>query len=258
LKDAYSSRGFISANLQGIMKNRRNTIMSQITVGEHTIGVVRKSIKNIHLRVYPPDGKVRVTAPLLLDDESIRRFVRSKQAWIEKHTEQFRTQERFAEKQYITGEIHYLAGVKYLLNVIPDSPYSHISLRDNAYIDLYVKTGSDAEHRKELLTEWYRAMLKARIEPLLCKWQRVMGVQAKEWSVKQMKTKWGTCNITAKRIWINLELAKKPERCLEYIIVHELLHLIEKSHNAVFKAHMDALLPDWKERKKELLFQSKD
>jgi len=124
-----------------------------------------------------------------------------------------------------------------------------IKIRGNTHIDLYEKPGTPIVHRPLMMQEWYRARLKARIEPLIRKWQEIIGVQIKEWSVKKMKTRWGTCNIKAKRIWINLELAKKPEDCLEYIIVHELLHLIEKHHNDNFKALMNKYLPDWRVRK---------
>lgn len=152
-------------------------------------------------------------------------------------------------REYITGESHYLEGRRYLLNVISGSSINMIKLRNNTHIDLYVKADTPIWHRPVMIQEWYRARLKVRIEPLIIKWQETFGVQINDWSVKQMKTRWGTCNTKAKRIWINLELAKKPEDCLEYIIVHELLHLLERNHNDVFRAYMDKYLPDWKVRK---------
>lgn len=223
--------------------------MHQIMVGDYTIDVVRKDIKNLHLAVYPPHGRIRIAVPKQLDDETIRLHLVTKLAWIKKHIARFEQVERLSQREYITGESHYLEGRRYLLNVIPDSNINMIKIRGNTHIDLYEKPGTPIVHRPLMMQEWYRARLKARIEPLIRKWQEIIGVQIKEWSVKKMKTRWGTCNIKAKRIWINLELAKKPEDCLEYIIVHELLHLIEKHHNDNFKALMDKYLPDWRVRK---------
>lgn len=223
--------------------------MHQIMVGDYTIDVVRKDIKNLHLAVYPPHGRIRIAVPKQLDDETIRLHLVTKLAWIKKHIARFEQVERLSQREYITGESHYLEGRRYLLNVIPDSNINMIKIRGNTHIDLYEKPGTPIVHRPLMMQEWYRARLKARIEPLIRKWQEIIGVQIKEWSVKKMKTRWGTCNIKAKRIWINLELAKKPEDCLEYIIVHELLHLIEKHHNDNFKALMNKYLPDWRVRK---------
>lgn len=223
--------------------------VSQITVADYKIDVVRKSIKNLHLSVYPPTGRIRIAVPQQLDDESIRLHIVSKLGWIKKHIARFQQVERLSHREYITGESHYLEGKRYLLNVISDASINRIKLRGGTYIDLYEKPGTPIWHRPLMLQEWYRARLKVRIEPLISKWQDIIGVQINEWSVKKMKTRWGTCNIHAKRIWINLELAKKPEECLEYIIVHELLHLLEKYHNKNFKALMDKYLPDWRVRK---------
>ncbi|MDY0152524.1 MAG: SprT family zinc-dependent metalloprotease [Candidatus Cloacimonas sp.] len=226
--------------------------MHQIKVGDYTIDVVRKDIKNLHLAVYPPHGRIRIAVPQELDDETIRLHLVSKLAWIKKHIAGFEQVERLSQREYITGESHYLEGRRYLLNVIPDASINMIKIRGNTHIDLYEKPGTPIWHRPVMIQEWYRARLKVRIEPLITKWQDIIGVQIKEWSIKQMKTRWGTCNINAKRIWINLELAKKPEDCLEYIIVHELLHLLERNHNDVFRSYMDKYLPDWRFRKEVL------
>ncbi|MCK9583843.1 MAG: M48 family metallopeptidase [Candidatus Cloacimonetes bacterium] len=226
--------------------------MQQITVGDYTIDVVRKDIKNLHLAIYPPTGRIRLAVPRKLDDETIRRHIVSKLSWIKKHIAQFEQAEGLPPLEYISGESHYLEGRRYLLNVIPDCSINQIKLRGKTHIDLFEKSGKTQAHRHHMMQEWYRARLKVRIEPLLLKWQELIGVQVNEWAVKQMKTRWGTCNIRAKRIWINLELAKKSEDCLEYIIVHELMHLLEKYHNDKFKALMDKHLPDWRERKDSL------
>lgn len=226
--------------------------MHQITVGQYTIDVVKKDIKNLHLAVYPPNGRIRIAVPKQLDDETIRLHIVSKLSWIKKQITKFEQAERLSQRDYITGESHYLEGKRYILNVITASNINQIKLRGKRYIDLYEKPGTPHWHRPLMIQEWYRARLKARIEPLIAKWQDIIGEHLSEWAVKQMKTKWGTCNINAKRIWINLELAKKPDDCLEYIIVHELMHLIEKHHNDNFKALMDRFLPDWRVRKDRL------
>lgn len=226
--------------------------MQQMSVDEYTVEVVRKDIKNLHLAIYPPTGRIRLAVPKQLDDETIRLHIISKLGWIKKHIACFEQAERQSKREYISGEIHYLEGKRYLLNVISGSKINMIKLRDSRYIDLYEKPGTPIWHRPLMVKEWHRARLKARIEPLIARWQDVIGVQINEWSVKQMTTRWGTCNINAKRIWINLELAKKPEECLEYIIVHELVHLLEKHHNDNFKALMDKYLPDWRTRKAAL------
>lgn len=226
--------------------------MHQITVGQYTIDVVKKDIKNLHLAVYPPNGRIRIAAPKQLDDETIRLHIVSKLSWIKKNIAKFEQADRLSSRDYVSGESHYLEGKRYLLNVIDNASINQIKLRGKTYIDLYEKPGTPLLHRPLMLQEWYRARLKVRIEPLLTKWQEVIGVQINEWAVKQMKTKWGTCNTRAKRVWINLELSKKPDDCLEYIIVHELMHLIEKHHNDNFKALMDKFLPDWRVRKDRL------
>lgn len=226
--------------------------MHQITVGQYTIDVVKKDIKNLHLAVYPPNGRIRIAVPKQLDDETIRLHIVSKLSWIKKQITKFEQADRLSNRDYVTGESHYLEGKRYLLNVITDASINQIKLRGKTYIDLYEKPGTPDWHRPLMIQEWYRARLKARIEPLIISWQEAIGVHINDWAVKQMKTKWGTCNIVAKRIWINLELAKKPDDCLEYIIVHELMHLLEKHHNDRFKSLMDRYLPDWRVRKERL------
>ena len=223
--------------------------MLQIKIGDYAIDVVRKDIKNLHLAVYPHSGRIRLSAPLHVDDETIRLHLESKLSWINKHLSRFQEVKPLPLCEYSTGESHYLEGRRYLLNVITNSSINMIRLRNDTHIDLFIRKDTPAWHRPKMLQEWYRARLKIRIEPLLSKWQEIIGVQVNEWNIKQMKTRWGTCNTKAKRIWINLELAKKTEDCLEYIIVHELLHLLERKHNEVFRAYMDKYLPDWKNRK---------
>ncbi len=225
--------------------------MDKITVENIDIELTRKKIKNIHLTVYPPDGRVKLSVPAHMNDDAVKNFILTKVSWINKKKKQFTALENQSEKEFISGEIHYLSGNKFVLNVIETSGKQHAKLR-NEYIDLYVRPGSTAEKREKVLTEFYRQNLKDLIPSYIEKWEGLMGVEVDEFGVKLMKSRWGTCNVRDKRIWINLELAKKNKACLEYIIVHEMVHLLEKSHNKNFKAYMTKFLPDWKARKDEL------
>lgn len=226
--------------------------MHQITVGEVVIDVARKNIKNLHLAVYPPDGRVRVATPLHIDDEAVRLFAISKLGWIKKHQANFETQERQSKREFVSGESHYFQGKRYLLNVIYDRGNPKVEVRNNTYIDLYVREGSNEAQRQQVMMSWYRQQLKQEIPLLIAKWQKNMGVKVEDWGVKLMKTKWGTCNIQAKRIWLNLELAKKDKHCLEYVVVHEMVHLLERNHGDRFVALMNKFMPNWKFYKDEL------
>ena len=226
--------------------------MHQIIVGGIQIDVVRKAIKNLHLAVYPPDGRVRIATPLQLDDEAVRLYAVSKMAWIKRRQARFRAQPRQTPREYVSGESHYFQGQRYLLNVVCHDAPPSVALRNKTYMDLFVRPGSNTSKRQTVLTEWYRAQLKADIPPLIARWQPILGVQVAEWGVKKMKTRWGTCNIQARRIWLNLALAKKPVQCMEYIVVHEMVHLLERHHNDRFIALMDTFLPNWRLLRDEL------
>lgn len=226
--------------------------MHQITVGDITIDVERKNIKNLHLSVHPPTGRVRIATPLRVNDEAVRLFAISKMGWIKRHQAHFQAQPRQAAREYISGESHYYRGDRYLLNVIYQTGTPKVIVRNKKYIDLYVREGSTLAQRERVMTNWYRRELEKQIAPLAEEWQARIGERANQWQIKQMKTKWGTCNTAARRIWLNLELAKKPEPCLEYVIVHELVHLLERLHNARFMAHMDRFLPHWRTLRDEL------
>jgi predicted metal-dependent hydrolase len=226
--------------------------MHQIVVSDITINIVRKRIKNLHLGVYPPDGRVRVAAPLLVNDEAVRLFVITKLAWIKRHKAKFAGQERQSAREYVTGESHYFQGRRYRLNVLQRQGNPRVTIRNSSTIDMFVKSEADSDYRKRLLSGWYRQHLKEQIPALIGKWQPIMNVSVAEWGVKQMKTKWGTCSIMARRIWLNLELAKKPAHALEYIVVHEMAHLLEKGHGDRFKMLMDQFLPQWRQYREEL------
>lgn len=223
----------------------------QITVSNIKIDVEKKDIKNLHLGVYPPNGRVRIAAPLKVNHESIRLFVVSKLSWIKKQQRSFAAQERETEREFISGESHYFNGRRYLMNIIPTTRKATVVLR-HKHIDLHVKPGSNQKYKASVIAQFYRNHLNEQIPPLIAKWEKKLKVNVNEYGIKQMKTKWGTCNIEAKRIWVNLELAKKNVSCLEYIVVHEMVHLLERHHNNLFIAYMDKCLPQWRTLKNEL------
>lgn len=229
-----------------------NTEKHWIRVGDLVVDVVRKDIKNLHIAVYPPEGRVRVSTPRRLDDEAVRLAVLSKLPWIRRHQARFANQERQSAREVVSGESQYYLGLRYLLNVIYHQARPRVELRGNRTIDLYVPSGSDTAKREKALIEWYRSELKALIPPLIEKWEPVIGVHVQDWGVKRMKTKWGSCNIEARRIWMNLELAKKPVNCLEYVVTHEMVHFHERLHTDRFVALMDEFMPKWRLYRDEL------
>ncbi len=218
----------------------------QIRIGNVEIDVVRKDIINMHLAVYPPTGRIRLAAPNKTDHEIVRLFAISKLGWIKKHIKTFKEQHRETPRTYVSGESHYFQGKRYLLDVIERKGKNQVEQTSTKKIKMYVRPGTTESRRAQLMKEWYRQHLKDQIPALIQKWERIIGVEASDWGVKQMRTKWGACNIEAKRIWVNLELAKKPPICLEYIIAHELVHLLERNHNDRFVAHMDRSMPKWR------------
>ncbi|MEE4202384.1 MAG: SprT family zinc-dependent metalloprotease [Halieaceae bacterium] len=211
------------------------------------VEVVRKNIKNLHLGVYPPAGRVRIAAPLVLSDEAIRLAIIDKLGWIKRQQQRFAEQPRQSTRQMVSGETHYVFGQPYRLQLHIHNQPPKVRQRGNDWLDLYVRPDADLRQRASILFDWYREQLRERIPPLLDHWQAILGVEAAEWRIKRMKTRWGSCNTTARRIWLNLELAKKPPQCLEYVIVHELTHLLERHHNKRFIALMDLHLPSWRQ-----------
>lgn len=173
-------------------------------------------------------------------------------AWIKRQQERFRVQERQTEREYVSGESHYFQGARYRLNVILQDGPGRVLVRNKQFIDLYVRPDSTVEARRRIMTEWYRAHLKMAILDLIEKWEKGLGVHIEDWGVRKMKTRWGVCNIEARRIWLNLELAKKSPRCVEFIVVHELVHLLERRHNDRFRSLMDHYLPQWQFLRAEL------
>ena len=228
-----------------------NPTPKQITVEDLVITVVRKNIKNLNLSVHGPDGRVRVSAPRQTSEATIRQVVQERLEWIRRQQKRLANMAEPAAPHYASGEpVDYL-GQTYPLNVIESAGRPKAVLHAGQ-LDLVVPPGSTAAMRQRILEAWYRAQLKLLIPQLIAHWEPVMGVQVAAWGVKRMKTKWGTCNIRARRIWLNLELVKLPPATLEYVVVHEMTHLLERLHNARFKALLDGFLPGWRTLRKSL------
>ncbi len=210
------------------------------------VQVVRKKIKNLHLAVYPPNGRVRVAVPMHISDETVRLAVISRLGWIHKRQKVLEQQVRQSKREMVTGESHFIQGRRYLLNVIEKNGPPTLVVRNNKTLEMQVPPGTNFLKRSEVLQRWYRKLLRDQIPGLLAKWKPAIGVNVSYCGIRKMKTKWGSCNTDAKRIWLNLELAKKPPECLEYILVHEMVHLLERSHNDQFRGLMDQFMPQWK------------
>jgi hypothetical protein len=228
--------------------------METILVSDLSIDVIRKDIKNIHLTVYPPNGRIKVSVPIHVDNDSLRLFIISKMTWIKKKLKELENQDRQSYRRFVSGENHYYWGKRYILNVINQkAPLPNkVVIRNKKYIDLFVRENSNLVIRKNALYSWYRSELKNAIPPLIRKWENKLNITVSDWGVKIMKTKWGTCNANAKRIWLNLELIKKPRHCLDYIVLHEIIHILERTHSDRFNELMDEYYPNWRTVRKEL------
>ncbi|MDH5611877.1 MAG: M48 family metallopeptidase [Gammaproteobacteria bacterium] len=222
------------------------TKSSQIIVDDIDVQIVRKNIKNLNLRVYSSDGRVRVAAPMHVSDDAVRLTVIDRMIWIKKQQLRLANRPEPLPREMVSGEQHYYLGEPYLLEVIERHGKHEVTIANNTDLLLYVKPGTDMDKRASVLNEWYRQQIKTIIPELIQKWEPVVGVRVDEWAIKKMKTRWGTCNISSRRIWLNLELMKKPVQCLEYVLVHEMVHLLERYHNKNFKAYMDRFMPDWR------------
>ena len=226
-------------------------MVTRVVIGDIPVDVVLKDIRNIHLSVHPPAGRVRLSAPIGMDIDTLRLYAISRLGWIKKQQRKLRGQERETPREYLNRESHYLWGKRYLLKIVEREAPSAVEVQHSAIL-LYVRAGSDLEKKQSVLDEWYRRQLKVAIPDLIEVWEKRIGVRVNEFGIKKMKTKWGACNPDARRIWVNLELAKKPKECLEYIVVHEMVHLLERHHNERFMALMDAMLPKWRSLRDDL------
>jgi len=220
------------------------------------VDVCKKSIKNMRLYVKPPNGEVTVSAPISMSNEEIELFVHTKVSWIKKQIRKFETQSRRSKREYISGETLYVWGKQYYLQAEYGGRNS-LKLSDDKAIFI-VRENSTTAQREKYIREWYRKQLKGEIERLLPKWEKITGLKCNSWQIKYMTTRWGSCKPKAKKICLNLQLAEKPPECLEYIILHELAHIIEKHHNERFKSFISKYMPMWKEIKSTLNNQTLD
>lgn len=223
----------------------------QIVVSNISVEVNRKNIKNMHLAVLPPDGRVRVSAPTQLTDEAITMFVRAKLGWIKKQQEKFQQQPRQSERKYVSGETLYVWGKQYFLQMEYSYKGNALTLSGDKAI-LTVRKESSPKQRGSFVNEWYRSLLKQEVAKYLPKWEKTTGLYCSSWQSKYMTTKWGTCNPTSKKIWLNVQLAKKPIECLEYVILHELAHLKVHNHGPEFTAILDQYMPYWRDHRRRL------
>ncbi len=241
---ASNTHGRSSTSLRGSM----STDTSRIEIHGLVVEVVRKDIKHLHLGVYPPEGRVRVAAPLRLDDKAVRLAVISRLAWIRRRRDEFGRQDRQSRREFVSGESHYFEGRRYRLDVAVSHRQTGVRLRNAAWIEMRVRPGASRDAREAMPYRWYRARLRERIPEIIAKWEPGIGVLVADWRIRRMKTRWGTCNQEARRIWLNSELAKKPVACLEYVVVHEMVHLIERSHGDRFRSILDRVMPQWRQR----------
>ncbi len=216
-----------------------------LDLGDFRAEVVRKAIKHVHLSVYPPDGRVRIAAPAGMELETIRLFAIAKLAWIRRQQRKIIAQERETPREFLDRESHYVWGKRYLLKVVEKEAAPAVELGHSSLL-LQVRPGCDAARRQEILDAWYREQIRQAVSALLEKWQPLIGVRAGKIFVQRMRTRWGSCNPAAGHIRLNTDLAKKPPECLEYIVVHELTHLLEPTHNARFASLMEGFLPHWR------------
>ena len=228
-----------------------STASTYLTVAGIDVDVIFKDIKNLHIGVYPPMGRVRVAAPEQLNDDQVRLAVVQRLPWIRRQREQLQAAQRQSIREMVTGESHYIWGSRYRLKIIERSGRPHIEI-DGDRLLLYVSEGTSTERRRELLDRWYREQLRRAIPDVLGKWEPKVAVTVPKWSIRRMKTKWGSCNRETGHIRFNVELAKKHPECLEYVVVHEMTHLLERGHGERFTELMDKVLPDWRARRDRL------
>jgi predicted metal-dependent hydrolase len=225
--------------------------MHQINLGNINIDIIAKDIKNVHLAVLPPLGRVRISAPKRMNLETIRMFAITKLDWIRKNQAKMLNQSRESARDYISGESHYFLGKRYLLKVVNTSEKPNVLCSHNNII-LNIKQDSNKENKQKLLQEFYRKQLKEILLRMIEKYEKSMNLKVEELQIRKMRTRWGSCNPRKKKIIINLELVKKPLQCLEYVITHEMVHFFERKHNKKFISYMDKFLPNWRHCKQNL------
>ncbi|MBW7571251.1 YgjP-like metallopeptidase domain-containing protein [Caproiciproducens faecalis] len=223
----------------------------QIVISGIPINVQKKNIKNMHLYVKPPDGHVIISAPLTMDDKAIEVYARTNVSWIKKQIRKFQEQPRSGKRQYVSGETIYIWGKQYFIKFVPDSKKNSFALQGD-HVILSMSNESTVKQRENYIHEQYRILLKQEIERLLPKWEQITDLHCESWQTKYMVTRWGTCNTEKKKLWFNLQLAQKPIECLEFVILHELIHLRSRKHDATFIEYMDLYMPNWRDIRNEL------
>jgi predicted metal-dependent hydrolase len=223
-----------------------------IDVNGEPVEVVRKDIKNLHLAVYPPSGHIRIAVPKRVTDEAIRLAVIEKLGWIRQKQAGFAQQDRQSLREMVSGETHYFLGQRYLLEVIDQDRPPAIAVLNSTKLAMRVRPGTSTTRRRALLEDWYRTQLREQVTMMLPALEKKVGASASSWAIKRMRTRWGSCSIGHRRVWVNLELAKKSTSCIEYVLAHELIHLLERGHNPAFLSHMDRVMPQWRLRRDEL------
>jgi hypothetical protein len=220
-------------------------MVAVLDIGGISIDVIFKDIKNVHLSVHPPTGRVRIAAPSRMSMESIRLFGISKIAWIRKHQWKIRQQPRETPREYLERESHYVWGRRYLLTIKENGSKPGVSLGSRA-LELTLAKGAAFKQREELLAEWYRAELRVRAAPVLAKWAKRLNVDLSHFYIQRMKTKWGSSNPSRHTVRLNLELAKFPPECLDYVALHEIAHFIAPDHSDRFIALLNRHMPGWR------------
>jgi len=226
--------------------NKVTTESYFLEVSDLQVEVVNKDIKNLHISIMPPDGRIRVSAPLDMSEESVRLAIVSRLSRIRREQKSFAAYIRESRKEMISGESHYVDGIRYIFKLIEVNEVPSISIKKKTSIVMRARPNSSSEKREQVMHEWLRIRMRNKLEELIPKWEEIIGVNANHYGIKRMRTKWGSCNSGQKRIWLNLELAKKSPQCLEYVLVHEMIHILEASHNERFFKLLDKHMPTWR------------
>jgi len=226
-------------------------MITELRIEDIVADLIRKEIRNLHLRVSAPDGRVRISAPQRMSIDTIRSFVISKLDWIRKHQQKIGQRVHEVPLSYLDGEIHYAWGGRYILKLIEVNRSPFVEL-EHGHMLLHVRPGTDKRTRASIIEAWYRDQLKEAIPPLIARWEPVMGVKVRQFFVRKMKTKWGSCNPRRQTIRLNTDLAKKRRELLEYVVVHEMVHFLSRRHDKRFYGYMDRFLPDWRHYRREL------
>lgn len=222
-----------------------------VEIAGQEVQILRKGIKNLHVGVYPPEGRIRVAAPFSISDDAIRVAILTRLPWIKRQQRRFQKQERQTRREYVSGETHYLFGRPLRLLVRRSGKIHRAEVAPDRLI-LQSPEDATRDQRETFLENWYRRVLRRRAAPIVQKWTDALGIDAPSWGIRRMKTKWGSCNTSKPYVWINLELAKKPPSALDYVILHELAHFISPRHDEKFVGVLDSMLPTWREIRREL------